>query len=66
MEKLLTVTKVAELLSIPPQRVYALCDQGIIPHIRVGRSLRFSPEQIEQFIAGGGKGFECGWRKDVT
>ncbi|MDD3927037.1 MAG: helix-turn-helix domain-containing protein [bacterium] len=66
MEKLLTVANVAELLSIPPQRVYALCEKGIIPYIRVGRSLRFSPEQLERFIADGGKGFECGWRKDVT
>ena len=64
MSSLLTVDQVAKLLLVGRQRVYELCRLGILPHIRLGRSLRFEASQIESFIISGGRCFPGGWRKD--
>jgi excisionase family DNA binding protein len=39
-ERLLTVRRVAEVLSVTPQRVYQLIDSGALPSVRVGNSVR--------------------------
>jgi excisionase family DNA binding protein len=33
---------------------YRACSEGLIPHWRVGRRLRFSRRALEQFVADGG------------
>lgn len=35
-------------------RVYELCRMGLIPHVRLGRSVRFSAEAIRAWIEDGG------------
>lgn len=64
MSSLLTVDQVAKVLLVGKQRVYALCRLGILPHIRLGRSVRFDASQLESFMNSGGRSFPGGWRKD--
>lgn len=41
---------------LPDHRVYELCRKGLIPHVRLGRRIRFDPDQIEVWIREGGTG----------
>ena len=53
--KLLTTQEVAERFGIHDQRVWDLVRKKLLPCIRLGeRQLRFSPQEIEKFIADGG------------
>jgi excisionase family DNA binding protein len=45
---------VARLLDLPTFTIYALVRSNRIPHVRVGRVVRFDPAAIEQWIAAGG------------
>lgn len=38
--------------------------EGIIPHVRIGRSVLFDTKQIEQWINQGGQSLPGGWRKE--
>lgn len=53
---LLTPAEAATLLAISKRRLYRLTEAGLIPAVRLGRSLRFTPEVLEALIAGGGVG----------
>ena len=64
-EKLMNSNEVAEILFISNERVYALAREGILPCVRLGRQLRFSPGKISQFIENGGKALPGGWRREV-
>jgi excisionase family DNA binding protein len=46
-----TVADVAETYGLHPKSVYALVDQGKIPHLRVGRLLRFDPDEVRAHFA---------------
>ena len=48
-EPLLTVPQLAELLAVRERFVYEHLDE--IPHVRVGRYVRFEPPAIEQYIS---------------
>jgi excisionase family DNA binding protein len=50
---LLTVREVAARLSISTAAVYALCDRGELPHVRVSNAIRVAPADLEAFIARG-------------
>lgn len=58
--RMLRADAVAELLDLPRKRVYLLARDGIIPHIRVGRQVRFSAQELEAWIAAGGAGYPGG------
>ena len=45
-----------ERLGEPEWRIYDLCRKGIIPHVRMGRRVKFDPEAIEDWIRKGGAG----------
>jgi excisionase family DNA binding protein len=47
---LLNVTEVSERLSIKRSTLYAWAEQGTIPHLKLGRLLRFDPDQIEAWL----------------
>ncbi len=64
MTKLIKAGEVAEMMDIKEDHVYALARQGIIPTVRLGRRLRFSPEQIQDFIENGGRAWPGGWRRE--
>jgi excisionase family DNA binding protein len=52
MQKLLTAEDVADLLHVSTAWVYDHADrkQPQIPSVRLGKAVRFRPEDIEQFI----------------
>ena len=51
----LNAEELAKLFKVTPHRVYDLVREDRIPHIRIGRQIRFSPEAIEQWAAAGGQ-----------
>jgi len=61
--KLLRVTEAAEWLDLSEYQVLAYAREGIIPSVRLGRQVRFSPSALDEFIATGGKSYPGGWRK---
>ena len=62
-EPLTGADDVAARLGVTKQRVYDLAREGIIPHVRLGRSIRFAQEDIEDFVRNGGKSWVGRWRK---
>jgi excisionase family DNA binding protein len=48
---LLTVKDIARILTISQSKAYKLAESGQILSIKIGRSLRFHPEQVNDFIA---------------
>jgi excisionase family DNA binding protein len=51
MQHLLIVPEVARLLRVKPSTVYGWIRSGKLEHLRVGRLIRITPEQIENFVA---------------
>jgi excisionase family DNA binding protein len=49
--QLLTAEEVAELLRLPVSTIYDLARTGRLPHLRIGRALRFSRDDLEAFLA---------------
>ena len=52
----------AAILGLGKARVYELVRQGILPHVRLGRQVRFEERAIRSFIESGG----CGLPEDET
>ena len=48
---LLTVREVAALLSVCRATIYALCDRGELPHIRISNAIRVALRDLAEFIA---------------
>lgn len=46
----LTIKDVTKMLQIKPATLYAWVAQGMIPHLKIGRLLRFDPEEIEVWL----------------
>lgn len=49
--RLLTAEEVAELLRLPVSTIYDLARTGRLPHLRIGRALRFSQRDLEAHLA---------------
>ncbi len=49
-EKLLKGNQVAEILNISNSAAYNLLRRGVIPSLRLGRSVRVRPEDLDRFI----------------
>jgi len=55
MQKLLNAQEVADILGIDVQRIWNLVRNNLLPCVRLGeRQLRFSAQELENFIAAGG------------
>lgn len=50
-DRLLTADDVAELLRLPVSTIYDLARTGRLPHLRIGRALRFSRCDLEAHLA---------------
>ena len=50
MSPLLTVKEAAKFLNVTETTVYRLTRVGALPHLRVGRSIRFSMEILEEYV----------------
>ncbi len=51
MEKLLTIDELAEVLTVKKSTIYQWVHLGLIPHIKVGRLLRFKEGGIKKWLA---------------
>jgi excisionase family DNA binding protein len=47
---LLNVKKVSEWLLVKPSTLYVWAEQGTIPHLKLGRLLRFDSDEIEVWL----------------
>jgi excisionase family DNA binding protein len=45
-----TTYQVADLLNVPPSRIYDLVHSHEIPVIKIGRQLRFDPAAIREWL----------------
>jgi excisionase family DNA binding protein len=50
MPPLYKVPQVATILGVKDSTIYGWVDKGKIPHIRAGRLIRFTPDQITDFL----------------
>ena len=56
MEKrLLSIDETASLLGVTPHRAYALCRDGILPNVRLGRQVKIDVHRLERFLQAGGQ-----------
>lgn len=58
--RMLRVAAVAGMLDLPEKRVYELVRAGVLPHVRVGRSIRFNADTLTAWIQAGGSGYAEG------
>jgi excisionase family DNA binding protein len=49
-EPLLNATQAARLLAVRPAWIYAAVREGRLPHVRLGRQVRFLRADLEQFV----------------
>ena len=63
VNELLTLEDVARVLHVKYGRAAELGREGIIPVVRLGRQIRINPEELNSFIASGGKALPGGWRR---
>jgi excisionase family DNA binding protein len=54
--RLLNASDVAEIIGMRVDYVYALARRDAIPYLRFGRSLRFRPEAIDDWLRAGERG----------
>jgi excisionase family DNA binding protein len=52
LPKLHSARQVAEATGLSLYRVYELCRLGVLPHRRLGRSIRFSADSVAAFLNG--------------
>jgi putative molybdopterin biosynthesis protein len=64
--ELLTLEQTAKVLSVTYARAAELAREGIIPVVRLGRQIRINPEDLNSFIASGGKALPGGWRRSQS
>lgn len=62
-DSLITAPAAARLLGVTVQRLYELSREGVVPSVRLGRSFRYSPSALNEFIQKGGGAWAGGWRK---
>lgn len=55
VEALLTAEEVAALLRVERSWLYGAARNGQFPCVRVGRYVRFRPDDVKQWIATGGR-----------
>ena len=60
---LLTLRETAAILKVSYYRAAQLAREQIVPVVSLGRTYRIDPQQLQEFIRGGGKRLPGGWRK---
>jgi len=48
VEKLLTIKEIGDVLGVKVSTIYQWTHQGYIPHVKIGRFVRFRRSQIEK------------------
>lgn len=57
LPRLLTAREVADRTGIPLSRIYELVRLEKLPHVRLGRAVRFSAEAVREWLDAGGTGY---------
>lgn len=55
----LTIDDVSRLLKVSKGHAYELVRTGILPSVRLGRSVRIAGAQLRAFLSNGGRGLEA-------
>ena len=50
MKPLLTVKEACVVLAISARKLWEMTNRGEIPHVRIGRSVRYDPEDLPAWI----------------
>ena len=50
MNKLLTPQEVADLLSVRKSNIYQWTHQGYIPHVKLGKFVRFNEDKVMEWV----------------
>jgi len=50
MDRLVDINRLAEILSVKPATIYGWVHEGYIPHIKLGKLVRFSLKEVEQWL----------------
>ena len=50
MTRLLTPQEIADYLGVKPSTIYAWTHQGFIPHVKLGRLVRFREKTVMEWI----------------
>lgn len=48
--KLLSVQQLSEWMSVPVSTIYKWTHEGFIPHVKLGRLVRFKQEDVERWV----------------
>ena len=65
-EALITAGDLAGLLEVSRARIYELAREGLLPAVRLGRTIRFSRAAVNAFIKDGGTTWANGWKKSAS
>lgn len=65
VQSLWRIPKVARYLDMPQSQVYRLIREGVIPAVRIGRSIRVDSTTLEEFVKNGGKQLSGGWKRNA-
>ena len=57
-QRLIDTKDAAVFLGESEANIRSLVNQGILPHIRLGKKIKFDLDKLEEFISDGGKGHE--------
>jgi excisionase family DNA binding protein len=63
---LISAAEAAQLLGKTRQRTYELARLGILPSVRLGRSVSFDVDTLRQWIVNGGKAPAGGWKREPS
>jgi len=55
VEKLLSVKELSERLGVHESTIYRRCARGLLSYVKIGRSIRFRPKDIEDWLEQGGR-----------
>ena len=49
-QRFYTVADLADLLAVKPVTIYRMVRRGQLPAVKIGRSIRFSPDDVADFL----------------
>lgn len=50
-EPLMTVPELSHYMKIPRLQIYKMTSQKILPHMKIGKRVRFSKAEIDKYLA---------------
>lgn len=63
-KQLIDADATAERLGTTTPHVYSLARRRLLPCVRLGRRLRFDPDEIDAHVKRGGQSLPGGWRAE--